>query len=84
MRVRGQGVVFDQGTQSLQVDHANILKKVDTVFAGLEAMLVQDLILSGNLNLELIEFTLNFEEFLIAVVELLYQLLQLPEMELTL
>jgi hypothetical protein len=68
----------------LQVDHANILKKVDTVFAGLEAMLVQDLILSGNLNLELIEFTLNFEEFLIAVVELLYQLLQLPEMELTL
>lgn len=68
----------------MQVDHANILKKVDTVFAGLEAMLVQDLILSGNLNLELIEFTLNFEEFLIAVVELLYQLLQLPEMELTL
>ena len=47
-------------------------------------MLVQDLILGGNLNLELIEFTLNFEEFLIAVVELLYQLLQLPEMELTL
>lgn len=68
----------------MQVDHANILKKVDTVFAGLEAMLVQDLILGGNLNLELIEFTLNFEEFLIAVVELLYQLLQLPEMELTL
>jgi len=68
----------------LQVDHANILKKVDTVFAGLEAMLVQDLILSGNLNLELIEFTLNFEEFLIAVVELLYELLELPEMELTL
>lgn len=84
MRMCGQGVVFDQGTQSLQVDHANILKKVDTVFAGLEAMLVQDLILSGNLNLELIEFTLNFEEFLIAVVELLYQLLELPEMELTL
>ena len=47
-------------------------------------MLVQDLILSGNLNLELIEFTLNFEEFLIAVVELLYELLELPEMELTL
>lgn len=68
----------------MQVDHANILKKVDTVFAGLEAMLVQDLILSGNLNLELIEFTLNFEEFLIAVVELLYELLELPEMELTL
>ena len=68
----------------MQVDHANILKKVDTIFAGLEAMLVQDLILSGNLNLELIEFTLNFEEFLIAVVELLYQLLQLPKMELTL
>ena len=68
----------------MQVDHANILKKVDTVFAGLEAMLVQDLILSGNLNLELIEFTLNFEEFLIAVVELLYELLELPDMELTL
>ena len=68
----------------MQVDHANILKKVDTVFGGLEAMLVQDLILSGNLNLELIEFTLNFEEFLIAVVELLYELLELPEMELTL
>ena len=47
-------------------------------------MLVEDLVLSGDLNLELIKFALNFEEFLVADVELLNELLQLPKMELTL